>query len=378
MKKLKKILSFALIFSLTMTQLMACSKTSVEPAEEKIHFQYAEKIVSVAEDFVTQFPFRKAGSAEAAQAGAWIAQKLQNMGYEVQESKGNLLIKKEGLGFERTEAQAKDAQGQVDEHLAIGKFRKTVLVMTAYDTSLGIENKTETPDFQGIAETGASVATLLQLAENIKNQKLGYDVRMVFLANSQNQISARELLAELSAEEKEQLEVVVDIGKIYAGSKLYIHAGQTSTQEGQKYLARRPLYQFVDLFANANFVYQYGVNLFTVQNHFDVKVPLTNQMSLYREFSLEKGNAFVFDEAGIPLVFFDSANYRLESLEDFKENSANFFEATQGKISGTSFDNLSLLKTQLPEKQLEIRVDMVARLIELYLQFGVLYASVNQ
>lgn len=374
-KKILQILSLILVG----TQLLACSpKKESVPEESSIRFENAPQIVSLTERFVTQFPFRKAGSAAHAQAGQWIAEQLASLGYQVQAEQGLIKAQKQGKGFYRTEEQAKDAQGQLEDQAQIGAFRKTIVLMAAYDTSVGEEQRAEYQGFQGVSETGASVGTLLKIAENLASKTIAYDVQFVFLGDSQGQKSARAYVQSLTEEAKQHIEVVMDIGSIYAGSKLYAHAGRQSALEGNKYEYRKALYHTIDLFTLYNLVYVYNMNLFTVQNQFSVTVPNFNQQALYREFSLKDGNYLPFDEQKIPVVFFDAGDYRIENLEEMKENTSAHFESVSGQVSGSSLDYLEFLKEKLPEEQLEKRVDILSRLIEFYIINGIYNASMAE
>lgn len=372
-KKILQVLCLILVVSLG----SACSFKSKEQQETSTHYENATQIVQLAEDFVTRFPFRKSGSVANQEAGQWIAQQLTDWGYSVRSEASFVTTVKSGQGFYRTEEQARDAQGNLDEKNQVGSFRKTVVLMAAYDTHLGEENKAEYKDFQGISESGASVATVLTLAKNLAQKDLGYDVQFVFLANSQEQFSAQAYFNQLSEAEKKEIDLVIDIGKIYAGSKLYAHAGQSSALEGHKYELRKNLYHMLDLFALYNFVYEYNMNLFTVQTQLEVNLPFNNQPVLYREFTLQAGNYLPFDKAQIPVVFFEAADYRVEKLEDVKENTSATFEGTSGQVSGTAMDNLNILKEKLSEEQLEKRVDILSRLIELYILNGIYNADIN-
>ena len=122
----------------------------------------------------------------------------------------------------------------------------------------------------------------------------------------------------------------------------------------------------------------YGFDLY--YNESGVKTDLNGDGTedIYNEVSANKSDYIVFDEAGIPVVFFDSYEYNFTKMEDMKETKNLNLQNYGGKIRRTHDDSTVFLDSVLVEPdydrngdgeidcsgdRLQIRINAVAFII---------------
>ena len=165
---------------------------------------------------------------------------------------------------------------------------------------------------------------------------------------------------------------------LYAGDKLYASSGYKSLNPQNRYKMRRKLYQAYDVcFANTLFT-NYGFDLY--YNESGVKTDLNGDGTedIYNEVSANKSDYLVFDEAGIPVVFFDSFEYNFTKMDEMKETKNLNLQNYGGMIRRTHDDSTAFLDSVLMEPdydrdgdgeidcsgdRLQIRINAVAFII---------------
>lgn len=156
------------------------------------------------------------------------------------------------------------------------------------------------------------------------------------------------------------------IDSIYAGDKVYASSGFNSLDLSQKYSMRRKLYQAYDVAydymlgsINGFYLYYNECGIITDLNGDGVD-------DVYREVTTVKSDYVVFDEANIPVVFFDSGDYFFQNMDDFKETKNLHLQEFDGKISKTYLDSSEILDDVLNKNdvdRLELRINNVAFVI---------------
>ncbi len=205
---------------------------------------------------------------------------------------------------------------------------------------------------EGIHNNASGVAAVLTAARVMRLEAPGYDVIFVFFgAGTDEYQGARHYMASLSSEERKQVEVMVNIGPIYAGDKVYAHAGQNSVRGGEykDYQKRRKLYQVTDIFFDNQMNTKNRYAIYTNQASFLVPTD-TGETAVFREWTTKLSDHTPFDRAGIPIVFFESGEYRVKSVDEVMIESRNpYFQETGGLISKTRFDRIDLLENLFRE-----------------------------
>ena len=201
--------------------------------------------------------------------------------------------------------------------------------------------------FDGINTNASGVAAVLTAAAEMLTDRPGYDIRFVFFgAGSDDFAGAKAYLDSLSAEEMSTLEAMYNLEGIYAGDKVYAHAGANSVLKGsaKDYEMRRKLYEVTDVFYNYRLNTNNGYSLYTNQSSILINAGKGGS-SVFSEWTTKQSDHTPFDQAGIPVVYFESGEYNIKSLEELGIESKNpSFSSTGGKISGTPFDSSGYLE----------------------------------
>lgn len=326
-----------------------------------------------ATSFATDAPFRKAFTAGEAQAAGLLAAELEKLGYDVKttyfdptgatvssdggtSTSRNLFATKRGYGFRVSDAASGETRS----------VRRTVLLCAHYDTLLGTADAETAPGFDGIQDNASGVAALLQAARALKSGSIGYDVVFAFFgAGDAGQLGARNYLDGLSELERTNLEAVYSVESIYAGDKLYANAGWSSLAAGKKYAMRKKLYETTDI------AIKYGLDLRTNQAGFSVDLRGDGTTVLFREVSSNPSDWVPFDEAGIPVVAFESFDFFGRSMDDIVESRNPAFSKTAGRIRGTAADSLPTIQEILDPDRLKDRIDLVAFLLQKVVERGI-------
>ncbi len=202
-------------------------------------------------------------------------------------------------------------------------------------------------DFDGIHNNASGVASVITAAQIMQEDKPGYDIRFVlFGAGSDNHAGARAYLANLPAEDRLSFEAMYNVEGIYAGDKVYAHAGTNSVLTGNKknYEFRRKLYEVTDVFYKYQLNTNNGYSLYTNQSGLRVNAGKGGS-SIFSEWTSKSSDHTPFDLEGIPVVFIESGEYNIKNLDELGIESKNpSFSSTEGRISGTAFDSSSYLE----------------------------------
>ena len=153
------------------------------------------------------------------------------------------------------------------------------------------------------------------------------------------------------------------IDSIYAGDKVYASSGFNSLVPGQKYQMRRKLYQAYDVVYDSELASRNGFTLLYNESNIVTDVNGDGNADVYREITVNRSDYVVFDEAGIPIVYFDSADYFFPSIEEMKETKNLNLQDFGGALRGTPLDSSEILDPILCTEEkdvLQIRINNIA------------------
>lgn len=359
----KKLVSLLLCIS---TLLVFASCGDDETTENTKPASYGSYGADFARQLASEHPYRKAYSDGEKSTGIMIKEEFEALGYEVEvqefnsiygSQSANYVIRIEGNGFIK-----------VNDDDTTEDVRRLVVIGAHYDDSFKAEEIPEGYSYDGISDNASAIGCLMTIASEIKNYNdLAFDVEIVaFGAGGDNFAGANFYYNSLSAEEKASIEVMYCIENIYAGDKMYANSGLNSLVSTQKYQMRRKLYQAYDVAYDQMLSSLNGYNLLYNECGliFDINGDGVND--IYREVSINKSDYVVFDNANIPVVFFDSGDYFFDSLEKMKETKNLNFQEFGGQISNTYLDSSTMLDEVLKTEEkdiLEIRINNTAFVI---------------
>ena len=355
----------AILSIMMVTAISACGKKKekVKPA------QFGSYGADFALKLAQTFPYRSAFSAGEQGAGLMIKNELETIGYQVetQEVSGgtgkvsyNFVVRIPGEGF-----MQRDSFGEYKEE------HKTVVIGAHYDAPITYEQREYYPKYDGIQNNACGIGSLITVAKQMYGHTYAYDVVIVaFGASSSNYLGAETFLNSLSAKEKKSIECMYCIESIYAGDKLYAHAGHSSLVEGNKYSFRRKLYEAYDVAYENSLYSQTGTDLYYNMSliNFDVNGDLINDE--YREVTKVRSDYTVFDSQSIPVVFFESSDYNFTKISDMKETKNLTLQEHNGAVRDTPLDSSEILKEAIGDDRLQTRINVVAFIIEKAVEKG--------
>ncbi|MGI6617368.1 MAG: M28 family metallopeptidase [Saccharofermentanales bacterium] len=363
-KRMKR-LGFRLpAFLLTIFFMLTLSSCASHDTEPEPLADYGQDGATFARKLAAECPRRVPFSNQEKKAAQLIIEQLKTEGYEpeqqffsvkdetgVERTSSNIIVRLKGVGFKRSKSAAKHAD-------APDTIRDRLMVIGAHYDTPWIEDKLDTEGkpipikADGIHDNASGVASVLTAARVMREMTPGYDVTFVFFgAGTANYAGASHYLKSMSKEDRQRLECMMNIGPVYAGDKVYAHAGQNSVVGGEfkDYSKRRKLYQVTDVFFE-NLLYtrnEYAV--YTNQASFQVQLA-NGQTAVFREWTTKRSDHTPFDNAGIPVVFIESGDYNIESLDEIGLESINqMFQNTNGRLSGTNWDNMKELDALFEE-----------------------------
>ena len=200
--------------------------------------------------------------------------------------------------------------------------------------------------YDGINNNASGVGCVISIAKEMLSDLPGYDTTFVFFgAGADNYAGARAYLENLSPLEHSKLEAMYNIEAIFAGDKVYAHAGTNSVKIGNQkdYHLRRKLYEATDVFYKYRLNTNNAYSLYTNQSGLKVDAG-KGGTSIFSEWTAKASDHTPFDLAGIPVVYFESAEYNINDITELGIESRNpNFSSTGGKISSTPFDSSAYL-----------------------------------
>lgn len=335
----------------------ACSKKE----ETKKPAEYGTFGSEFALRLAHEFPYRSAFSAGEKGAGTLIENELTKIGYQVEKqefaapgskSSCNYVVRIPGEGF-----MQRDSFGEYS------KVKKTVVIAAHYDSPISYEMRNSFPAYDGIQNNACGVGALMTIAKEMYGKKYGYDVILVALGASSNAYLGAKAFLKSLGEEQERCECMYCIESIYAGDKLYAHAGLSSLKDGKKYSFRRKLYEAYDVSYENSVYSNTGVDLNYNMSLLSFDVDGDSKIDMYREVTKVPSDYLVFDSASIPVVFFESSDYNFTKLEDMKETKNLELQEMGGQIRGTLLDSSEILQQSLDKDRLKTRINVTAFIV---------------
>jgi alkaline phosphatase isozyme conversion protein len=329
--------------------------------------QFGETGAQFARKLARLCPERVPYSDQESRAADLIMEELRLYGYTpekqefsvtddtgVRRTSANIIAKLEGDGFVVSPKVDESVTSTLpnqrnDLMMIVGAHYDTPAIDSVPDEPVEDEENAETqmvrPD--GIHNNASGVASVLTAARVMRETPPGYDVTFVFFGAGTDEFAgAKYYLSKLSADNRKLTEVMVNVGPIFAGEKVYAHAGQNSVKSGDKkdYAKRRKLYQVTDIFFENQLNSRNKYAIYTNQASFLVPTP-SGLSAIFREWTTKTSDHTPFDNAGIPIVFIESGDYRIRKVEEVGIESRNpLFQETGGVISGTKYDRADVLE----------------------------------
>lgn len=363
MYRLKKILALILSLIIFVIPVASCSD---DEDENVLQADYGSYGAMVARELASLYPYRRAYTDQEAQAGEYIRSQFESLGYDVSKqdftnlyggSSANYIVNIPGNGF-----------FSFDDYGNPVEVRRTIVIGAHYDDAFSSDQVDPSYGYDGISDNASGIGVLLTIAEQIKNyDDLSFDVILVaFGAGNDNYAGARAFVNSLTDEVAGSIDCMYCIDSIYGGDKVYASAGFNSLLMSQKYQMRRKLYQAYDVVYDSLLYTQYGFSLYYNECGIITDLNGDGYDDIYREVSVNKSDYVPFDEMNIPIVYFDSADYNFDQMEDMKDTKNLNLQEFGGMIRNTPIDSTVTLDEFMMTEDtdiLQIRINCVAYII---------------
>ena len=375
---MRRVIAVILTLAIGLSCLISCK----EKEEERAPADFGSYGADFARNLASRCPFRKAYSQQEDIAGNIIKSEFATLGFDVQtqsftgsdgQTSNNIVAISKGAGFYSKSSDDGDYI-HTERYIVVGAHYDTKYSaeeLEAYNKELAESAKDESVEplkYDGINGNASGIGALMTCAKELKGYtSMAYNIIFVaFGASGDDFAGARAFFNALTPDVKSKIEAMFCIDSIYAGDKIYANSGYNSLVSGNKYAMRRKLYQSYDvayensLYTNNNF------NLLYNESRIKVDLDGDGKEDIYSEVSANKSDYIPFDEAKIPIVFFDSFDYNFDTIEEMHDTKNLDLQQFDGMIRGTFLDSTSTLDPILVTEevdQLELRINNVAFVI---------------
>ncbi|SCW39302.1 alkaline phosphatase isozyme conversion protein [Ruminococcaceae bacterium YRB3002] len=374
---MRRIVSVLLVLSICLTMFVGCSGDK----EDKVPADFGTYGSDLARAIAKDCPYRKAYSTQEKLAGTKIKDELTELGYDVQVqpftgadggTSNNYVAIYNGSGFY---SKNNDTGEYIptERYVVIGAHYDTKYSKEELDQYNAEQREAAGDDYtdysyDGINDNASGIGALLTCAKEIKNyNNIGFNVIFVaFGASGDDFAGANAFWNALTPDVRSKLEVMFCIDSIYAGDKIYASSGYNSLQPGRKYAMRRKLYQSYDIAYENSLLSINGFNLLYNESRISTDLNGDGQNDIYCEVSANKSDYLPFDNALIPVVFFDSFDYNFKTIEEMHDTKNLDLQDFDGMIRGTFLDSTETLDSILVTEESDLlttRINNVAFVI---------------
>jgi alkaline phosphatase isozyme conversion protein len=223
-----------------------------------------------------------------------------------------------------------------------GKSRQQIIVMAHLDTyaprsDADSENNLGGLTLQGMDDNALGLGVMLELAEKLKNTTTQYGIRFIATSGEEEgKLGAENVLKRMSAEERKNTLLVINLDNLVVGDKLYFNSGKQTPASVRKLTRDRAL-------AIAR---SHGINA-------------TMNPGLNPGYPKGTGccnDAEVFDNAGIPVLFIEATNWTLGKKDGYQQRAKS-----RAFPNGVSWHDVRLDNQQYIDKVLPGRIEHRSR-----------------
>lgn len=300
---------------------------ATQPAKEAPMGKFAaEQIRHIA----TYFPGRMAGSPAELLTADYLNQQFSKMGYQSD-------IRSFNTRYIYTSKDGKKNWNNVTASSVIaaknGSNPQQILIVAHFDTytpksDADLDNNLGGLTLQGVDDNASGVGVMLELAERLKNIPTNYGLR--FVATSAEEIGslgAQNYLQRMSAEEKRNTLLVINLDSLITGDRLYFNSGLNTPPK----LAKQSRDRALDI------AHRYGIAAAT--NPGTKAHPKGTGCCSDQE---------VFDKAGLPVLAVEATNWSLGDKDGYQQRAVSPHFPQGISWHRPQYDNLQYLERNLP------------------------------
>ncbi|POT56447.1 aminopeptidase [Citrobacter amalonaticus] len=224
-------------------------------------------------------------------------------------------------------------EGKVPQQIIIMAHLDTYAPQSDADTEANLGGLT----LQGIDDNAAGLGVMLELAERLKDVSTEYSIRFVATSGEEEgKLGAENLLKRMSATEKKNTLLVINLDNLIVGDKLYFNSGQNTPEAVRKLTRDRAL----------KIAHSHGIAAST-------------NPGLNKDYPKGTGccnDAEVFDKAGISVLSVEATNWGLGKKDGYQQ-----LARTTAFPAGNSWHDVRLDNQQHIDKALPDRIERRSR-----------------
>ncbi|MEG3126920.1 aminopeptidase [Pantoea cypripedii] len=272
----------------------------------------------------TYYPGRMSGSPAELMTADYLRQQFTQLGYQSNTRQFN-------TGYNWREKQGQMRWHKVTATSVIaaraGSAPQEILIVAHLDTWTPLSSR-ETDNnigglrLQGVDDNASGLGVMLELAQQLSKTPLHYGVRFVALSAGETGLHGMDdYLSRMSAKEKKDTLLVIDLNSLIVGDHLYFNSGMNTPSAVRKQTSARAV----------QLAHRFGISAAT-------------HTLVARDFPGENP----FDKAGMPLLDVTASNWALGN-KDGQQQRARSAHFPDGSVRHqTERDNLDYLDHWLP------------------------------
>ena len=300
---------------------------------------FGEIASTQARHIATVFPGRMTGTPAEMLSADYLRQQFADMGYQsdirafhsryIYTSRNNSKNWHNVTGSTVIAAH----EGKTAQQIIIMAHLDTFAPMSDEDTDHNLGGLT----LQGMDDNAAGLGVMLELAERLKNIPTHYGIRFVATSGEEEgKLGAENLLNRMSAAEKKNTLLVINLDNLIVGDKLYFNSGKTTLNSVRKLTRDRAL-----AIARGQGI-QAAIN------------PGRNPNYPKGTGCCTDGETF--DKAGIPVLYVEATNWSLGKKDGYQQRAKS-----KAFPDGTSWHDVRLDNQQYIDAALPQRIERRTR-----------------
>lgn len=215
-----------------------------------------------------------------------------------------------------------------------GKEPQQIVIMAHLDTyapqsDTDVDNNLGGLTLQGVDDNAAGLGVLLELAQRLKDVPTRYGVRFIATSGEEEgKLGAENVLKRMSAKEKKNTLLVINLDNLVVGDKLYFNSGKSTPAAVRKLTRDRALA--------------------IARSH---GIPAATNPGLNPRYPQGTGccnDAEVFDNAGIPVLAVEATNWTLGNKDGYQQRAKSKTFPDGTSWHSVRIDNQQYLDSALP------------------------------
>nr|WP_318383803.1 aminopeptidase [uncultured Enterobacter sp.] len=287
----------------------------------------------------TYFPGRMTGTPAEMLSADYLRQQFAQMGYQSDIRKFNTRYLYTARGNHRN---WHNITGSTVIAAHDGKQPEQIIIMAHLDTyaprsDADIDSNLGGLTLQGIDDNAAGLGVMLELADSLKHVATQYSIRFVATSGEEEgKLGAENLLSRMSATEKKNTLLVINLDNLIVGDKLYFNSGKSTPASVRKLTRDRAL-----AIARSR------------------GIPAATNPGLNPDYPKGTGcchDAEVFDKAGIPVLSVEATNWSIGKKDGHQQRAKS-----KTFPQGTSWHDIRLDNQQFIDSALPGRIEHRSR-----------------